>query len=32
MLICYVRHGQTFDNIDGMIAGQKPGKLTKIGI
>jgi probable phosphoglycerate mutase len=31
-LICYVRHGQTFDNVDQIIAGHNPGKLTKIGI
>lgn len=30
--ILYVRHGETFDNIDGIIAGHKPGKLTKTGI
>lgn len=32
LLICYVRHGQTFDNIDGIIAGHSPGKLTQTGI
>lgn len=31
-MICYVRHGQTHDNTDGIIAGHQPGKLTKIGI
>lgn len=32
MLICYVRHGQTFDNVNGVIAGHQPGKLTEVGV
>ena len=30
--VCYVRHGQTFDNAKHILAGHTPGKLTEIGI
>lgn len=31
MKIYLVRHGETFDNVSGLIAGHLPGKLTEKG-
>ena len=31
MKIYLVRHGETFDNVSGFIAGHLPGKLTENG-
>lgn len=31
MKIYLVRHGETFDNVSGFIAGHLPGKLTETG-
>ena len=30
--VCFVRHGQTFDNVKHILAGHTPGKLTQVGI
>lgn len=30
--LLFTRHGETEDNIKGMICGQQPGVLTKMGV
>lgn len=32
IVACFVRHGQTFDNLNHILAGHQPGKLTETGI
>lgn len=32
MNLSVIRHGQTFDNLDGTIQGQQPGQLTELGV
>ena len=32
MRLILVRHGETLDNVNGVLRGQGHGKLTKLGV